>query len=209
MRISFICNLSNPESAMPVTKRETQELFSYGDYMQWPDGERWEIIAGQAYSMSPSPSVKHQRIVSNFDFQFHCGSKDKCSHFIAPMDVVLDEFNVVQPDIFVVCDSDKITPENIQGTPDLIVEVVSPSTEIKDRREKKNLYEKFGVREYIIVFPEREYLERYELVNQAYGAPEIFNWDETLTLMTFPGFTIKLWEIFEREPDLQEGDAKK
>jgi Uma2 family endonuclease len=69
---------------------------------------------------------------------------------------------------------------------------------VKDRREKKNLYEKFGVKEYILVFPEREYVERYCLEKGKYGSPEIFNWDEILNLTVFD-FEINLWEIFEKE----------
>jgi len=190
---------------MSPTQEIQKESFSYRDYQQWPDNERWEIIDGQAYNMTPAPSIKHQKIVSNFDFYLHCRPKDKCSHFIAPTDVVLDDFNIVQPDIFVVCDADKITSQNIQGAPDLIIEVASPSTEIKDRREKKILYEKFRVREYIIVFPEREYLERYSLIDSTYSPPEIFNWDEVLPIITFPEFTINLWEIFEKTLDKKSG----
>jgi Uma2 family endonuclease len=94
--------------------------------------------------------------------------------------------------------TNKITEDNIQGSPDLIVEVISEGTEVKDRREKKNLYEKFGVKEYILVFPEREYVERYCLKKGKYGSPEIFNWDEILKLTVFE-FEINLWEIFEKE----------
>lgn len=170
---------------------------TYKDYLTWPDDERWEIIDGAAYNMSPAPKVKHQRIVIRFDYVFTSKLKE-CLHFIAPTDVVFDEFNVVQPDVFVVCDRDKITEDNIQGAPNLIIEVVSPGTEIKDRREKKNLYEKSGVKEYIIVFPDREYVERYCLKDKQYGAPDIFNWDEVLKLCAF-GMEINLWEVFEKE----------
>ena len=99
--------------------------------------------------------------------------------------------------------------DNIQGAPNLIIEIVSPSTELKDRREKKNLYEKFGVKEYIIVFSEREYLERYVLENGKYGAPEIMNWDEVLKLKAFD-IEINLWEIFEKElPKKEKEDNEK
>jgi Uma2 family endonuclease len=97
-----------------------------------------------------------------------------------------------------VCAKSKITENNIQGPPDLIVEVVSKGTEVKDRREKKNLYERFGVKEYILVFPEREYVERYCLEEGKFGSPEIINWDEILRLTVFE-FEINLWEIFEKE----------
>ncbi len=184
-----------------ATKKEKK--YTYKDYSNWPDDERWEIIDGAAYSMSPSPKVKHQRIVSLFDRKLAMPIEEKgCSLFLAPTDVVLDEYNVVQPDVFAVCDKNKITDDNIQGVPDLIVEVVSPATELRDRREKKALYERFGVKEYMIVFPEREYVERYCMKNDRYGAPEIFNWDEALKLCFF-SIEINLWEIFEKEKEVE------
>ena len=174
--------------------------YTYEDYVTWPEDERWEIIEGTMYSMSPAPSVKHQRIVGSFFSAFRNTIDRKCPVFDAPTDVVFDEYNVVQPDVLAVCDKEKITEANIQGAPDLIVEVASPTTEVKDRRDKKNLYEKFGVREYVIVFPEREYLEKYVLKEGAYGPPEIFNWDEVLVFAAFE-IQLHLWEIFEREKE--------
>ena len=187
--------------ALPAKK---EEGFTYRDYLSWPEEERWEIIEGRAYAMSPAPKPRHQKIVSKFDFYFHLKLKG-CSHFIAPTDVVLDERNVVQPDLFVVCDPKKITEENISGAPDLIIEVVSPSTEVKDKREKRLLYERFGVREYLIVYPEpeRSYVELYVLREGRYSAPKIFYWDETLKFETFD-LEIPLWEIFEKEPPKKE-----
>ncbi len=184
---------------MPVALKRRRK-FTYHDYLTWPDEERWELIDGEAYSMSPAPKTRHQRILWNLSRSID-NQKEAlkgCVPFMAPTDVVLDEFNVVQPDLLVVCSKKKITEDNIKGAPDLIVEITSPTTELKDRREKKALYEKFGVREYIIVFPEREYLERYILKNKKYGPPEIFNWDETLKLRTFR-IEIKLHEVFEKE----------
>jgi Uma2 family endonuclease len=80
----------------------------------------------------------------------------------------------------------------------LIFEIISPATEVKDRREKKNIYERFGVKEYIIIFPEREYAERYSLKENRFRHSEIFNWDEVIKLTVFD-IEIKLWEIFEKE----------
>ncbi len=173
--------------------------YTYDDYCTWPDEERWEIIEGSAYNMSPSPSVKHQRVVSLLDRRISDKVESKgCSLFIAPTDVVLDSCNIVQPDVFVVCDKKKITEASIQGAPDLIIEIISPSTELKDKREKKSIYERFGVKEYIIVYPDREYIERFILDNKGYGAPEMFNWDESLKFHSLD-ITVNLWEIFERE----------
>lgn len=179
---------------------------TYRDYLSWPEAERWEIIDGVAYNMTPAPKVKHQRVVGLLDRKLADTIEEKgCSLFIAPTDVVLDEYNVVQPDVFVVSDKKKITEDNIRGAPDLIIEVSSPATELRDRREKKNTYEKFGVKEYVIVFPEREYVERYCLRDDRYGAPEIFNWDEVLRLCFFE-IEINLREIFEKEKEHQGED---
>jgi Uma2 family endonuclease len=174
------------------------KTYTYQTYLTWPDDERWEIIAGTAYDMSPAPRIKHQNITSNFHIKLKTHPDNTCYTGIAPTDVVFDEYNVVQPDVFLVCAKSKITENNIQGPPDLIVEVVSKGTEVKDRREKKNLYERFGVKEYILVFPEREYVERYCLEEGKFGSPEIINWDEILRLTVFE-FEINLWEIFEKE----------
>jgi len=192
---------------MPLAIRK-KERYTYQDYLRWPDDERWELIDGEAYCMTPAPKVKHQSILWRLTESFVSNKKalKGCRAFSAPTDVVLDEYNVVQPDLFVVCSKRKITEDNIKGAPDLVIEVTSPNTELKDRREKKALYERFGVKEYIIVFPEREYLERYVLRSKKYSAPEIFNWDETLKLRTFP-MEINLWEVFEKE--LKEDEGKK
>jgi len=190
---------------MSYPVKAEDKKYTYEDYKNWQDSERWEIIDGIAYNMTPAPKIKHQRISRKINETLFANRNKlkNCEYFFAPTDVVFDEFNVVQPDIFIVCDKNKITEDNINGSPDLIIEIVSKSTELKDRRDKKNLYEKFGVKEYIIVFPESEYAERYILENGRYTPPEIFNWDETIKLETFD-IEIKLWEIFGKE--LQEAN---
>ena len=182
---------------MTVAVRKDRK-YVYKDYLSWPEDERWEIIDGTAYNMSPSPTVRHQRMVGNIFYLLKVLIDHQCPVFLAPTDVVLDDLNIVQPDLFIVCDTEKITDNNIQGAPDLIFEIISPATEVKDRREKKNLYERFGVKEYIIIFPEREYAERYSLIENRYSQSEIFNWDEVFQLTVFD-IEIKLWEIFEKE----------
>jgi Uma2 family endonuclease len=181
-----------------------EQRYTVAEYMEWPEEERWELIDGIPYAMSPAPRVTHQNIVSNFHIRLKTHPENPCYTGIAPTDVVLNDDTVVQPDVFAVCDRKKITPDNIQGAPDLIIEVVSPSTEVKDRREKRRLYERFGVKEYLIAFPEREYVERYVLKSGRYGMPEIFTSDERLTLTLF-SMEVTLSEIFEKEPEKQGG----
>ncbi len=188
-------------------KKKTK--YRYSDYITWPDEERWEIIEGEPYDMTPAPSVKHQQIVWKITGEIYnyLANRKDCQGFSAPTDVVFDEYNVVQPDVFVVCDKSKVGEKAITGAPDLVIEVVSPATEVKDKREKKNLYERFGVSEYILVFPEREYVERYILEEGKYGAPEIVNWDETIKILTL-SMEINLWEMFEKEKPGEENSEE-
>jgi len=175
-----------------------KKKYTYQDYLHFPDNERWEIIDGIAYDMSPAPKTKHQRIIVQLTLQLAKVDQLECRLFIAPTDVVFDDFNVVQPDVFVVCDKTKITVDNIQGSPDLIIEVISPSTSLKDKRDKKNLYEKFGVQEYILVYPDNSYVERYLLSNRKYEPVEIYKWNEIIKLNLLD-IEIRLWEIFEKD----------
>ena len=174
--------------------------WTYADYLTWDDDQRWEIIDGEAYAMTPAPLIRHQRISMNISSVMAAFFRGKsCIPFYAPTDVVFDETNVVQPDLMVVCDRSKITERCIEGAPDLIIEILSPSTNLRDRRLKKTLYERFGVKEYLIVDPAAETVDRYLLVDGRYGAPDIFNWDEPLPLHLFPDLTLDLWEVFEKE----------
>lgn len=189
---------------MPVVQK-TAKKYTYQDYINFPDDKRCEIINGEFYDMTPAPKIKHQKISRNLTWKFgkQVEKLKNCEFYEAPTDVVFDEHNIVQPDIFIVCNSTKITEDNIKGAPDLIIEIVSKSTELKDKREKKNLYEKFKVKEYIIVYPERDYIERFCLENNKYLAPDIFNWDEKMKLKTFD-IEINLWEVFEKKLEEEE-----
>ena len=195
---------------MPLAKK-AEKKFTYADYVRWPDDERWELIDGEAYNMTPAPTVRHQKIVGNFYFLIKERLAEKrCTPGIAPTDVILSEHDVVQPDVFVICDEKKITEANIQGAPDLIIEVLSPATSLKDKREKKNLYEKYGVKEYIIVDPVAQYVERFLLDEGGlYGKGEIFGPKETLPVVFIPDIKIPLWEVFEVERPEEQGQESR
>lgn len=181
--------------------------FTYAQYAELPGDVRMEIIDGVVYDMSAAPVVKHQIIIGNVYslLREHLRGKP-CRPFMAPLDVVLDDINVVEPDVFVVCDQEKITEKNIKGAPDLVIEVLSPSNNIKDRRNKKWLYEGHGVKEFIIISPMEESAERYWLVDCKYGLPELFNWDESFYSKLFPELYFDLRVIFEKEHIVSEPD---
>lgn len=187
-----------------VLKKNGEKKYTWQDYLTWPDDERWEVIDGEAYDMTPSPTAKHQRIVTNFSRIL--GNKitgGPCATFVAPLDLYLDDFNFVQPDIMVICDEKKIK-DKVYGPPDLIIEVLSPSTSLKDKREKKVLYEKFEVREYIIVHPGEMFIERYCLEKGKYKGPDMLGTGDILKLSSLEGVEVSLWKVFEVEPPVKD-----
>ena len=183
-----------------LLKKDRNRKYTWQEYLTWPDEERWEVIDGVAYDMSPSPTTRHQLLVTNFSRIL--GNKlagGTCRTFVAPLDVYYDDYNFVQPDIIVVCDEKKIK-DKIYGPPDLIVEVLSPSTSLKDRREKWSLYERFRVKEYILIHLEEMFVERYCIKDGRYREAEVFGPQEKITLCFTEDIEIFLWEIFEVEP---------
>lgn len=177
---------------------KTPNRYTYADYVSWSDDTRWELIDGVAYAMVPAPTTRHQaiqlnlaRLVSNFFYG------KPCKPFLAPIDVKLSDSDVVQPDLLVVCDPKKIEEKAIVGAPDLVIEILSPSTETRDRREKKMLYESFRVPEYWLVSV-NGFVEQYVLgANLQYGAPVITSIGETLISTKFPELALAVSEIFE------------
>ncbi len=134
-----------------VKKSETH--FTYSDYKDWEDSEKWELINGEAYMMSPSPTIRHQTIANNINRKIGNYLENKSCIVLYETDVVLSEENVVKPDIIVVCDKEKITEKYIKGAPEFVAEILSVSTARRDKIEKLKLYKKFGVKEYWIVDP--------------------------------------------------------
>lgn len=173
---------------------ETKKI-KWSDYISSKDELHYEVIDGTIYDMSPSPSERHQRILGNFYVLLRENLRDsQCVAYITPLDVYLDEYNFVQPDIFVVCDKAKIK-EKIYGPPDLIVEILSSFTAIKDKKIKKALYERFGVKEYIIIHPEEGLVEKYIYHEGRYREAEIFGIEDLLPLSTL-GVELPLKDVF-------------
>lgn len=185
---------------MDIPLEKTSQLFSWNEYKEWPENERWQIIDGHAYCMTAAPSIRHQKVTGNLYASIREKLKGKpCTTFIAPTDVVFDDYNIVQPDVLVVCDKSRITDANIQGAPDLVIEVITPSNSFMDKKQKLELYESFGVPEYLLVDPVGDLVERYCLVEGKYGRADIFPWHEELPLVSLTGVVISLWDVFERD----------
>ena len=187
-----------------MVKQEIQSSrLTYEDYLQFPDdGKRHEIIEGDHY-MTPAPRTKHQRISRRLlvALSGFAASRRLGEVFAAPFDVVLSDENVVQPDLLFVsaARADIVTEDNVQGAPDLIVEILSESSRKKDEVTKRKLYERFGVQEYWIVDPELEIVKIFKLTQQGYGrASELSKeTNDVLTTEFLPGFACAVSEIFE------------
>lgn len=181
----------------PHPKKKT-----FAEYLTWYDEPRYEIIDGIPY-MQAAPSRQHQRIVTQLTGELYAFLKGKtCEVYTAPFDVRLsaakdeEEYYVVQPDISVVCDNRKLDDKGCKGAPDLIVEVLSPSTWQRDRIEKLNQYQKHGVKEYLLIYPNEKILEQYLLEeNGTYRTPFIYNEENVFRSHIFPEFEIPMRTI--------------
>ncbi len=138
-----------------VKETAKNKLYTYGEYLNWNDENRYELIDGRVHLMSPAPFRQHQKVLGELFRQFSIYLFDKdCEIYVAPFDVRLPEGDekdedirtVVQPDIVVVCDIDKLDEKGCKGAPDLVVEVLSPASFGRDRKDKRDLYERHGVR---------------------------------------------------------------
>jgi Uma2 family endonuclease len=186
---------------------QPQAHYTVEDYLQWPDDMRCELIGGKIWDMSPTPTVEHQTLVAALHLEIANqvreqdkaggGGKPPCVVLFAPVDIVLAFDTVVQPDLIVVCDPAKLANrKNVQGAPELVVEVLSPATAAKDKREKKALYERSGVPQYLIVDPVSYYAELYTLRAGSYGIPQILAAEDTLALAVTPELDKTLGELF-------------
>ncbi|MDD5113776.1 MAG: Uma2 family endonuclease [Methylobacter sp.] len=181
------------------TAEKLQQRYTYADYAQWPDDKRWELINGEVHAMT-APLRLHQDIVFELAGQVRNYLRGKpCKGYVAPFDVRLprdDEADdkvetIVQPDLSVICDQSKLDKLGCRGIPDWIVEVLSPSTMLKDMNTKRSLYEQHGLKEYWLVHPEDRWLMVYTLDEQGrYGQPGVFGMDEPTAVQLFPDLSI-------------------
>jgi Uma2 family endonuclease len=193
----------------PAVKED--RIYRYGDYKGWPEDERWELIDGVAYDMSPAPSTAHQAIlVKLIQGIGTIPERQGCRLFVAPFDVLLadapgqadDEIvNVVQPDVVVICAPAKIKPHGCVGAPDWVIEILSPYTSRRDMAEKFSLYERHGVREYWVIDPGNRFVHVYVLgENKKYPKPKLYVGKATVISTVCPGFEVKLEELFAAIP---------
>jgi Uma2 family endonuclease len=190
-----------------ISKLDLNGTYSYADYLLWHLEERLELIKGKIFKMSPAPNVAHQRISTQLQGAFfnYLNSKG-CDLFSAPFDVRLysdkrsklankDIYTVVQPDLCIVCDENKLDERGCLGAPDLVVEILSPGNSKKEMNDKFELYEECGVREYWLVEPVENAVFVYVLGEKGtyMGLKPA---TDILRSTIFPDFEVNLKDVF-------------
>lgn len=187
---------------MPLPQEKS---YTYADILAWDDGQRYELYGGQVVALA-SPSNIHQLI--SFEIGRQLGNflvGKTCKVYPAPFDVRLfdtaedrpeNSEYVLQPDIIVVCDKTKVDKFGVHGAPDLVIEVLSPSTRSNDRLKKYYLYEQAGVREYWIVDPETRSVAVYTLNGGRYAAADFYIAGATVPVNILDGCSIDLSSVF-------------
>lgn len=185
---------------------DLDKQYTYADYLKWRFEERLELIKGKIFKMSPAPSRSHQEIslfVSNQLYNYLKGKP--CKVYTAPFDVRLPRkskddaaiYTVVQPDICVICDTSKLDQKGCIGAPDIVVEILSPGNNKTELRNKYEVYQESGVKEYWIIHPsERTFLKYILNENGIFLAARPLVGGDILTSDILPGFELNLSEVF-------------
>lgn len=179
----------------------SNKVYTYGDYLKFTDDEIVEIIDGRICAMSPAPSRIHQELIMELSAEIRNYIKSnngECKVYPAPFDVVLvdenensnDSKNIVQPDISVICDKNKLTDKGCTGSPDMIIEIISPFNPSNDYVRKLNLYEQFKIREYWIVNPMKKNILVYTLTDNGYGMPDIYTFNDKVKVNIYENLYI-------------------
>lgn len=176
---------------MPLAKENT---YTTKDIYELPDGKRAELIDGQLYDMAP-PNRRHQKLVMDLSaaiYNFIHDYNGSCEVYPAPFAVFLnkDDHNYVEPDVSVICDTDKLNEYGCNGAPDWIIEVVSPSSQRMDYQIKLFKYRTAGVREYWIVNPHTQTINVYDFDGERTTGQ--YSFDQPIQVGIYPNLMIKL-----------------
>ncbi len=190
-----------------INQLDLDKTYSYADYLTWKFQERLELIKGKISKMSPAPSTFHQKVSMNLTgILWHTFRNQKCKLFSAPFDVrLLDKkkstndtavFTVVQPDLCVICDENKLDEKGAFGAPDLVIEILSPGNSVKEMKYKFDLYQEAGVLEYWIVNPADKTFLIYILKNDIFIGMHPLVAEDKIVSPLFPQLDFVLEEIF-------------
>jgi len=190
-----------------IEQLDFTKQYTYADYLTWHFEERVELIRGWISRMSPAPLVSHQRILMSLSNQVYSYLKGKsCEVFVAPFDVRLTNkrksapnksiTSVVQPDISVICNPEKLDEKGCIGAPDWIMEILSPGNTRKEMKEKFSLYEENGVREYWIVDPVHLMIQVFDLKNDKFAWRSNYVKEDMIPVGIFEDFVIDTDALF-------------
>jgi len=187
---------------------DLNKKYTYADYLTWLDDKRRELYNGFIRMMTPAPALRHQDVLGNLylDFGNFLRKKKNCKVFPAPFDVRLpvkgnknkEITTVLQPDLTIICDPNKLDSKGCIGAPDMVIEISSPSTAKKDVEEKFLIYQKAGVKEYWIVHPNDQTVFVFLLDgNNKYQLKKMYAGDSKVEVNIFDGdLLVDLLEIF-------------
>lgn len=191
---------------MQFSDLDFSKTYSYADYLQWTFEERLELIKGKVFKMTPAPNLYHQDISAIVFTEIFNYLKGKpCKTYAAPFDVRLprksehsDEkiYTVVQPDICVICDLTKLDKQGCIGSPNIVIEILSPGNNQKELRSKYEVYEEAQVEEYWIISPQDESFLQYTLSGDKYVPSRLMTIGDTVTTPILPGFELDLKTVF-------------
>lgn len=191
---------------MEVREPDMSQSYTYADYLRWTIEERFELIKGKVFRMSPAPTAMHQRVSLRVSSElYHYLEGKNCEVFSAPFDVRLirkskrdeDITTVVQPDLCVICDSSKVDERGCLGAPDIVVEILSPGNNRKELKNKYEVYEESGVKEYWIIHPQEKTFMKYVLNDHGtYEPSRLLTMGDKVTTGILPGFELDLDEVF-------------
>ena len=189
----------SPDSSVEEAQPAYDTKFTYADYVQWDDDVRRELINGVPYLMA-EPSLRHQEILGNLHMLFKAFLKGKTCKVFLPIDVRLNadtlDDTVVQPDLVIICDQSILDAVCCKGVPDMVVEILSPSTARYDKTLKYNTYLKTGIREYWIIDPKEKTIAVHILKDGNYITHAYSN-DENVPVHVLEGCIVNLPEVFE------------
>jgi len=200
---------------MGLPEQQDEQTYSYTDYLswpEWPEGERYELIHGEAFAMSPAPRLAHQTVSGEMQRQIGNALKDDpCHVFAAPTDVKLspaeedERPTVVQPDLLVACAEHLFTDRGIEGSPELVIEILSPESGYADRKRKFAVYERYGVVEYWIVDIDERLVEVYhrDAATGSFRRIDVYGPHNSVTSLVVPAVTVDLSLVFPEKKAAQ------
>jgi Uma2 family endonuclease len=194
---------------MKFADLDLSKSYTYADYFSWKFEERVELIKGKIFKMSPAPNRIHQKLTGAIYMSLGTFLKGRsCEVYVAPFDVRIPRVSkddkqiitVLQPDVCVICDLSKLDKRGCVGAPDIVVEILSPGNNAKELKNKYDVYQEAGVREYWVVSPQNQWVRIYTLENSSFRESPYYVAGDIANSTVLEGFSIAINDLFEGIP---------